>query len=91
MTLAPVCIFGVILMWTFSRTRHLFPYRYDFFFSPSEAYSTLDQRERRHTLDEATDTLPVLVALCLLKMLSLTQLTLSLYHWIFQMTLWLLF
>uniref|UniRef100_H2U043 Catenin delta 1 n=1 Tax=Takifugu rubripes TaxID=31033 RepID=H2U043_TAKRU len=26
----------------------------------SEAYSTLDQRERRHTLDETTDTLPVL-------------------------------
>uniref|UniRef100_A0A8C2XMJ1 Catenin delta 1 n=1 Tax=Cyclopterus lumpus TaxID=8103 RepID=A0A8C2XMJ1_CYCLU len=25
-----------------------------------EAYSTLDQRERRHTLDETTDTLPVL-------------------------------
>uniref|UniRef100_A0A3Q3KPR8 Catenin delta 1 n=1 Tax=Mastacembelus armatus TaxID=205130 RepID=A0A3Q3KPR8_9TELE len=25
----------------------------------SEAYSTLDQRERRHTLDETTDTLPV--------------------------------
>uniref|UniRef100_G3Q134 Catenin delta 1 n=1 Tax=Gasterosteus aculeatus aculeatus TaxID=481459 RepID=G3Q134_GASAC len=27
----------------------------------SEAYSTLDQRERRHTLDETTDTLPVLL------------------------------
>lgn len=26
-----------------------------------EAYSTLDQRERRHTLDETTDTLPVLL------------------------------
>lgn len=41
---------------------YLFPHGYDFFFL-SEAYSTLDQRERRHTLDEATDTLPVLVAL----------------------------
>lgn len=29
-------------------------------FLSSEAYSTLDQRERRHTLDETTDTLPVL-------------------------------
>lgn len=34
----------------FSHSCHLF----------SEAYSTLDQRERRHTLDETTDTLPVL-------------------------------
>lgn len=40
--------------------------QYDFCFSlivlffSTEAYSTLDQRERRHTLDETTDTLPVL-------------------------------
>uniref|UniRef100_A0A3Q3F4V8 Catenin delta 1 n=1 Tax=Labrus bergylta TaxID=56723 RepID=A0A3Q3F4V8_9LABR len=29
-------------------------------FAEKKAYSTLDQRERRHTLDETTDTLPVL-------------------------------
>uniref|UniRef100_A0A7N8YLC4 Catenin delta 1 n=1 Tax=Mastacembelus armatus TaxID=205130 RepID=A0A7N8YLC4_9TELE len=28
-------------------------------YAQNEAYSTLDQRERRHTLDETTDTLPV--------------------------------
>uniref|UniRef100_A0A665T5C2 Catenin delta 1 n=1 Tax=Echeneis naucrates TaxID=173247 RepID=A0A665T5C2_ECHNA len=31
----------------------------DIFYLIVEAYSTLDQRERRHTLDETTDTLPV--------------------------------
>lgn len=38
---------------------YFFPLTVMIFF-PSEAYSTLDQRERRHTLDETTDTLPVL-------------------------------
>lgn len=38
---------------------YFFPLNAMVFFS-TEAYSTLDQRERRHTLDETTDTLPVL-------------------------------
>lgn len=50
----------------------------------SEAYSTLDQRERRHTLDDTTDTLPV--RSCTSSWIALlTTLTPNLLHsqWIF--------
>uniref|UniRef100_A0A672IVX6 Catenin delta 1 n=1 Tax=Salarias fasciatus TaxID=181472 RepID=A0A672IVX6_SALFA len=47
-----------------------------------EAYSTLDQRERRHTLDETTDTLPVFTVSVTRpdRRAHLTTLTLNLPH-----------
>lgn len=59
MTSALVSQFIIIAFRFFRMGCSIFFFLILVFFS-SEAYSTLDQRERRHTLDETTDTLAVL-------------------------------